>query len=63
MGELWRGLDLDPIEMAFAKLKALLRKAAVRTVQGLWRRLGTLIQTFSPQECRNYLRHAGYPAT
>ena len=55
--------DLDPIEMALAKLKALLRKAAVRTVQGLWRRLGTLIQTFSPQECRNYLRHAGYPAT
>jgi len=55
--------DLDPIEMALAKLKALLRKAAVRTVQGLWRRLGTLIQTFSPQECANYLRHAGYPAT
>ena len=55
--------DLDPIEMALAKLKALLRKAAARTVQGLWRRLGTLIQTFSPQECANYLRHAGYPAT
>ena len=55
--------DLDPIEMALAKLKALLRKAAVRTVQGLWRRLGTQIQTFSPQECANYLRHAGYPAT
>jgi len=52
--------DLDPIEMALAKLKALLRKAAVRTVQGLWRRLGTLIQTFSPQECANYLGHAGY---
>jgi transposase len=55
--------DLDPIEMALAKLKALLRKAAARTVQGLWRRLGTLIQTFSPQECANYLRHSGYPAT
>jgi hypothetical protein len=39
--------------MALAKLKAPLRKAAVRTVQGLWRRLGNLIQTFSPQECAN----------
>ena len=55
--------DLDPIEMALAKFKALLRKAAVRSVRGLWRRLGSLIQTFTPQECANYLRHAGYAAT
>ena len=55
--------DLDPLEMALAKLKALLRKAAVRSVRGLWHRLGSLIQTFSPQECANYLRHAGYAAT
>jgi len=55
--------DLDPIEQAFAKLKALLRKAAERSVRGLWHRLGSLIQTFSPQECANYLRHAGYAAT
>lgn len=54
--------DLDPIEMALAKLKALLRKAAVRSVRGLWHQLGSLIQTFSPQECANYLRHAGYAA-
>jgi hypothetical protein len=40
--------------MALAKLKALLRKAAVRTVHGLWRRLGSLIQTFSPQESANF---------
>jgi transposase len=55
--------DLDPIEMALAKLKALLRRAAVRSVRGLWHRLGSLIQTFTPQECANYLRHAGYAAT
>jgi transposase len=55
--------DLDPIEMPFAKLKALLRKAAERSVRGLWHRIGSLIQTFSPQECANYFRHAGYGAT
>jgi transposase len=55
--------DLDPIEMALAKLKALLRRAAVRSVRALWDRLGSLIQTFSPRECANYLRHAGYAAT
>jgi transposase len=55
--------DLDPIEMALVKLKALLRKAAARSVRGLWHRLGSLIQTFRPQECANYLRHAGYAAT
>jgi transposase len=55
--------DLDPIELAFAKLKALLRKAAERSVRGLWHRIGSLIPTFSPQECANYFRHAGYSAT
>jgi len=55
--------DLDPIEMAFAKLKALLRKASERSVRGLWHRIGSFIQTFSPHECANYLRHAGYAAT
>ena len=55
--------DLDPIEMAFAKLKALLRKAAARSVRALSHRIGSLIQTFSPQECANYLRHSGYAAT
>jgi transposase len=54
--------DLDPIELAFAKLKALLRKAAERSVRGLWHRLGSLIPAFSPRECANYFRHAGYAA-
>jgi transposase len=55
--------DLNPIEMLFAKLKALLRKAAERTVDSLWRRIGTLLDEITPQECQNYLRHAGYDAT
>ncbi len=55
--------DLNPIEQAFAKLKALLRKAAERTVDGLWAFLGRALDAFSPQECRNYFRHCGYAAT
>lgn len=55
--------DLNPIEQAFAKLKALLRKAGERTVEGLWRLLGRLLDEFPPQECRNYLSHSGYRAT
>ena len=51
---------MNPIEMAFAKLKALLRKAPERTVDGLWRRIGALLDQFIPQECANYLRAAGY---
>jgi len=52
--------DLNPIEMAFAKLKALLRKAAPRTVDRLWDKIGEILSQFSPEECANYLRHAGY---
>jgi transposase len=55
--------DLNPIEMAFSKLKALLRKAAERSVGGLWDRIGELIGTFSTQECENYLAHQGYGST
>jgi len=55
--------DLDPIELAFAKFKALLRKAAERSVRSLWRRIGSLIPKLTPQECANYFRHAGYAAT
>jgi transposase len=55
--------DLDPIEMAFAKFKAFLRKAAERSVGRLWHRIASLIPTFTPQECANYFRHAGYAAT
>jgi transposase len=52
--------DLNPIEQAFAKLKALLRKAAERSLDALWRRIGELLAAFTPQECANYLAHAGY---
>lgn len=52
--------DLNPIEMAFSKLKALLRKAAEQTIPALWDRIGELIDAFTPQECANYFKHAGY---
>jgi transposase len=52
--------DLNPIEKAFAKLKALLRKLAARTVNRLWDALGDLLHRFTPQECANYLASAGY---
>jgi transposase len=55
--------DLDPIELAFAKFKALLRKAAERSVRSLWRCIASLIPKFTPQECANYFRHASYAAT
>jgi transposase len=52
--------DLNPIEQVFAKLKTLLRKAAERTVEATWKRIGTLLRTFNSQECANYFRNAGY---
>jgi hypothetical protein len=52
--------DLNPIEQAFAKLKALLRAAASRTVDTLWQALGHALDAFTPAECANYLAHAGY---
>jgi transposase len=52
--------DLNPIEHAFAKLKALLRTAAARTVTALWHTIGQLLDAFSPTECAHYLAHAGY---
>jgi transposase len=55
--------DLNPIEQAFSKLKALLRKAAERTVPHLHRRLAKLINTFTAPQCANFLAHAGYAAT
>jgi transposase len=52
--------DLNPIEQVFSKLKTLLKKANTRTVEDTWRRIGTLLDHFSPAECTNYFRHAGY---
>ena len=55
--------DFNPIEKAFAKLKALLRKAAERTVDGLWTAIGRFLDLFTPTECANYFAAAGYDAT
>jgi transposase len=55
--------DFNPIENAFAKLKALLRKAAERTVDGLWAAIGRLVDLFTPPECARYFAVAGYDAT
>jgi transposase len=55
--------DFNPIENAFAKLKALLRKAAERTVNGLWNRIGAALDAFTPAKCANYFAAAGYDAT
>ena len=52
--------DLNPIELAFAKLKALLRKAVARTVENLWQTIADLLNQFHPDECRNFIKHAGY---
>ena len=55
--------DLNPIEPAFSKVKAHLRKAAEHTIPRLVRRIGRIASAFSPQECRNFFRHAGYVRT
>jgi transposase len=54
--------DFNPIEQLFAKLKALLRKAAERSVEGLWNRIACLLDAFQPDECVNYFRNSGYAA-
>jgi transposase len=52
--------DLNPIEKMFSKLKALLRKAAHRTIDALWNEIGKLLDAFSPDECSNYFKSSGY---
>lgn len=52
--------DLNPIEQVFAKLKHLLRKAAARTVEAVCTAIGQLLATFTPAECANYFKNAGY---
>ncbi len=52
--------DFNPIENAFAKLKAMLRKAAERTVEGLWTAIGRIADAFNPAECANYFSACGY---
>ncbi len=52
--------DLNPIEMMFSKLKALLRKAGERSVDALWTKIGSLLDQFPPSECAAFIRHVGY---
>ena len=52
--------DFNPIELAFSKLKRLLRDAAERSVEDLWKTIGRLLARFSPAECANYIRHCGF---
>ena len=52
--------DLNPIEMAFAKLKALIRKAAARTCDQLWKAVGQVCDLFTEEECYNFFKAAGY---
>ena len=54
--------DLNPIELCFAKLTALVRTARCRSSETLWPFLGTCLERFSSDECRNYFRHCGYSA-
>ena len=55
--------DLNPIEPAFSKMKAHLRKAAEQTNPRLVRRIGRIVADFPATECRNFFRHAGYVQT
>ena len=66
-GLIWHTLKLLGLSLkksrsgqAFAKLEALLRAKALRTVEALWNALGDIVACFSPAECANFLRHAGY---
>jgi transposase len=55
--------DFNPIEQVFSKLKTLLRKAAERTVEDLFKRIGQILDLFKSSECQNYLKNSGYPST
>jgi transposase len=52
--------DFNPIEMAFSKLKAFLKKTAARSIEALWAAIGQAIPMFTPAECQNYFAAAGY---
>ena len=55
-----RAVTFNPIEKAFSRLKAMLRKAGERTVRGLWDLIGRLVDIFQPAECANYFSSCGY---
>ena len=52
--------DLNPIEQAFAKLEHLLRRAGERSLEATWQRVGKVMDLFTPEECANYFKNAGY---
>ena len=52
--------DMNPIEMAFSKLKTALRAEPARTIDTLWRRIGTILESFTTKDCANYFKAAGY---
>jgi transposase len=52
--------DFNPIELVFSKLKTLVRKLKLRTMEELWKKLGELCDVFTPSECKKYFKHAGY---
>lgn len=55
--------DFNPIEQAFSKLKTLIRKAKQRTMDGLWKTCGELLDRFTKNDFENYIRHCGYRYT
>lgn len=55
--------DLNPIEMAFSKLKAHLRKACARTYDDIWKSIGQIVKLFKPEECKNFFKECGYEFT
>jgi transposase len=55
--------DLNPIEQVFAKLKHLMRRISERTIETVWKRVGKLLESYSPTECANYFRNAGYASS
>ena len=55
--------DFNPIEQAYAKFKALLRKAAARTIDDLWDVIAEATEAYTPNECRNFFVSAGYDPT
>ena len=55
--------ELNPIEQAFTKLKAHLRKAQERSIEALWQRIGNILDRFKPAECANFLANSGYART
>lgn len=59
-GGSFRGWRIVCDQVGFSKIKTLMHKAAERTVENVWKRLGQLLDTISPQECANYFAHAGY---